>query len=74
MVGLRARERSEEKTVTHIAMTNDFLIYVTSRGFLHYFYLKQWADVNEFRHDNGAFPLTPRHPPSSFFINQTMQD
>ena len=42
-------------------MTNDFLIYTTARGFVHYFYLKQWSsDVGEWRHDNGANP----HPKS----------
>ena len=52
----RFPEKQGEK-VTHMAMTNDFLIYTTARGFVHYFYLKQWSsDVGEWRHDNGANP------------------
>ena len=50
---------SQEKNVTWVSMTNDFLVYATARGFVHYFYLKQWADVNEFRHDNGVRKIFP---------------
>ena len=31
----------EDKNVTWVSMTNDFLVYSTSRGFVHYFYIKQ---------------------------------
>ena len=82
-----------DKNVTWVSMTNDFLVYGTSRGFVHYFYIKQvrrgrvnilsacppvvarrlsvyyppvssnprlqWADVNEFRHDNGVRKVFP---------------
>ena len=55
----RFPEKQGEK-VTHMAMTKDFLIYTTARGFVHYFYLKQWSsDVGEWRHDNGANPKPP---------------
>lgn len=30
-----------EKNVTWVSMTNDFLVYGTARGFVHYFYIKQ---------------------------------
>ncbi len=30
-----------DKNVTWVSMTNDFLVYGTSRGFVHYFYIKQ---------------------------------
>ena len=55
----RFPEKADEKDVTAMAITPDFLIYGTSRGSLHYFYLKQWTDVNEFRHDCGIRQLFP---------------
>ena len=58
---MRFPAKREEKTITHMAMTSEFLIYCTSRGFIHYFYLKQWADVNEFRHDAGVRYVFPNH-------------
>lgn len=37
--------------ITGLVLTNDFLIYSTSRGTLHHFYLKDWSQVVEHRHD-----------------------
>ena len=35
------RLHREGQNVTWVSMTNDFLVYGTSRGFVHYFYIKQ---------------------------------
>ena len=40
--------------VTSMALTADFLIYSTSRGSVHHFYLKDWASVVEHRHEVGV--------------------
>ena len=66
----RCRARSGENDITAMAVTPDFLIYGTARGGLHYFYIKQWADVNEFRHDTGIRKVFP--PPRDSDPPQTV--
>jgi WD repeat-containing protein 19 len=49
----------EDGKVVSIGMTNDFLIYGTARGTLHHFYLKDWAAVNEYRHNTKIISIFP---------------
>ncbi len=48
-----------EMAVTAIGLTNDFLIYATTRGSLHHFYLKDMAFVNEYLHDAPIVAVYP---------------
>ena len=43
-------DKDEAGTVTSIALTTDFLIYSTSRGTLHHFYLADWGVANEYKY------------------------
>lgn len=49
----------QDVRVTSMALTADFLIYATSRGSLHHFYLKDWAPVVEHRHEVGIAAIYP---------------
>ncbi len=41
-------EKDDEILITAAALTKEFLIYGTSKGSIFYFYLGDWAFVNEF--------------------------
>eukprot|EP00002_Diphylleia_rotans_P001793 TRINITY_DN11025_c0_g1_i1.p1 TRINITY_DN11025_c0_g1~~TRINITY_DN11025_c0_g1_i1.p1 ORF type:complete len:1293 (+),score=269.64 TRINITY_DN11025_c0_g1_i1:166-4044(+) len=38
--------------VVAIALSDDFLIYATNVGSIHYFHILEWAMVNEYKHSN----------------------
>mmetsp|Transcript_4919 Transcript_4919/g.9502 ORF Transcript_4919/g.9502 Transcript_4919/m.9502 type:complete len:1390 (-) Transcript_4919:208-4377(-) len=52
-------DEDDEPNITSLAMTQDFLVYSTSAGTIHHFYLKDWGFVNEFRHDFGISRVFP---------------
>ncbi|XP_038608395.1 WD repeat-containing protein 19-like [Tachyglossus aculeatus] len=41
------------------ALTNDFLIYGTDAGVIHYFYIEDWQHVNEYRHPVSVKKIFP---------------
>ncbi|NXA13229.1 WDR19 protein, partial [Sapayoa aenigma] len=41
------------------ALTNDFLIYGTDTGVIHYFYIEDWQYVNEYRHPVSVRKIFP---------------
>ena len=49
-------DKPKEEKITCAALTNALLIYGTETGGLHYFYIEDWAFVNEFRHVVGEPP------------------
>jgi len=52
-------DRSDDADITCAAMTKDFLLYGTSRGLLVYYYLADYAQVSEFRHETGITKIFP---------------
>eukprot|EP00667_Euglena_gracilis_P000484 EG_transcript_484 len=52
-------EKDDTADISTLAMTEDFLIYGTSRGTIHYFSLDDWCYVNEFRFSNGIRHIFP---------------
>jgi len=48
--------------VTSMALTADFLIYATNKGSVHHFFLKDWAQVVEHRHEGGAITALYSNP------------
>jgi WD repeat-containing protein 19 len=54
-------DKNDNAQVTHIALTHEFLIYNTDKGGIHQFYLKDWKEINEYRHGKPGkfvFPNT----------------
>ncbi|NXM77221.1 WDR19 protein, partial [Serilophus lunatus] len=41
------------------ALTNDFLVYGTDTGVIHYFYIEDWQYVNEYRHPVSVRKIFP---------------
>lgn len=52
-------DKPKEEKITCAALTNALLIYGTETGGLHYFFIDDWAFVNEFRHVVGIKMLAP---------------
>lgn len=52
-------EKDDAADVTAVAMTEEFLIYGTARGTIHYFSLEDWCYVNEFRFNTGIRQVYP---------------
>eukprot|EP01012_Entosiphon_sulcatum_P034005 TRINITY_DN4306_c0_g1_i1.p1 TRINITY_DN4306_c0_g1~~TRINITY_DN4306_c0_g1_i1.p1 ORF type:complete len:1383 (+),score=422.30 TRINITY_DN4306_c0_g1_i1:301-4449(+) len=59
--GARERVFPEQNTadISAAAITEQFLIFSTSRGTLHYFSLEDWAYISEHRFDTGIVSLYP---------------
>ena len=65
-------EKDDTADITVVAMTEDFLIYGTSRGTIHYFSLEDWCYVNEFRFSHGIRQLYPNNAGTRVvFVDQT---
>lgn len=47
-------EPGKDADISCIQMTNEFLVFGTQRGTIHYFYLPDRISVNEYRHEDGA--------------------
>lgn len=47
-------EPGQDADISCIQMTNEFLVFGTQRGTIHYFYLPDRVSVNEYRHEDGA--------------------
>jgi WD repeat-containing protein 19 len=52
-------EAGSTEVITCAALTNDFLIYATQSGGLHYFYIEEWKTVNEYHHPTGIAAVYP---------------
>ena len=46
-------EQRGSNDATCLDTTADMLVYATSRGTLHFFFIKRWGEVNEYRHEIG---------------------
>lgn len=53
------RNKDSGGAINTVAMTPDFLVYGTERGTVHHFYLKDWAQVNEYRHEQSIVKVYP---------------
>ncbi len=49
----------EDSKATAVALTPDFLIYATSKGSIHHFYLREGQQVSEMRHSKGIKLIAP---------------
>ena len=49
----------DEADITSCALTKEFLIYATRRGTLTYFYLPDFVQISEFRHDRAIARIYP---------------
>jgi WD repeat-containing protein 19 len=50
-------ESGQDADISCIQMTNEFLVFGTQRGTIHYFYLPDRVSVNEYRHEAGLYKL-----------------
>ena len=46
--------RPDEKDVTCVAMSKEFLVFGSARGTIVYFFLPDFAQVNSYRHEKGV--------------------
>merc|ERR1719191_2449046 len=52
-------DKSDERDITCMAMSKDFLVYGTARGTIVYVSIADFAQISEYRHEAGIVKIFP---------------
>ena len=67
------KETDVDDDIKCAALTNDFLIFGTVRGNIHYFFIEDWKFVNEYRHTCTIVSMFPDHSGTKLvFVDEKM--